>query len=371
MMLPRTRWTLAAVAAIAAIAVFTWRGSRPEPVAVVDIRAGNAERVLAITGRTRPRVTVTIMPKIAGQIIELTREEGEHVEAGELLARLDADAARAAVEQDESASAWQQRAVTEAERNLARSRQLRELGLTPQKELDQAQFDLDQARAELTRRAASMRESRSRLADATIRAPVSGVVLSRPVDRGQVVGAQATIYEIAPLADVEVEADVDEQYLGELRDGLAAEVLIAGRAGKIPATLYYVAPKVDPRTGGAKVRLRLNQPADNLRTGVTADVNLIIERRANAVTLARSAILGREADARVLVVADSRVEQRPVRYQEWPSERVIIEAGLEPGDAVIEQPRPDLVGARVQALRGGPPDAALAQRPAHRGQRAL
>jgi RND family efflux transporter MFP subunit len=370
-MTTRNRWMLFSAAALAVVAFLGWRASRPEPVPVVEVRASEAERVLAITGRTRPQVTVTIVPKVAGQIVKLTKEEGERVEAGELLVQLDADAPRAAVEQAESVSAAQRRAVTEAERNYARIAQLRERGLATQKEYDQAQFDLDQARAELTQRTASVRESQARLADATIRAPVSGVVLSRPVDRGQVVGAQTTIYEIAPLADVEVEADVDEQYLAEVREGLEADVLIAGRAEKVPATLYYVSPKVDPRTGGAKVRLRLNETVEGLRSGVTADVNLIVEKRANSVTVARSAILGREDTARVLVVTDGRVEQRPVRYVEWPSERVIVEAGLEPGESIVEQPRPDLVGARVKPLRSGPPDTALAHQPANGARRAI
>ena len=64
-------------ATVVAVALFYWqRSTRPLPVGMVEAKAGPAERVLAITGRTRPQVTVTIVPKVAGQIVRLTKEEG-------------------------------------------------------------------------------------------------------------------------------------------------------------------------------------------------------------------------------------------------------------------------------------------------------
>ena len=224
---------------------------------------------------------------------------------------------------------------------------MKERGLATLKEFDQAKFELDQAQVELQRIAASRREVTARLRDNTLVAPVSGVVLSRPVDVGQVVSTSSVIYEIAPLADVEVEADVDEQFLAEVHEGLKADVLVAGRARPIPATLYYVSPKVDPRTGGAKVRLRLDEEVDGLRSGLTADVNLVVERRDTAITVARSAILGRDQTARVQLVRDGVVEEKKVQFLEWPSERVIVLAGLDAGATLVSQPRPDLVGQKV------------------------
>jgi RND family efflux transporter MFP subunit len=341
------KWVIGAVA-LSGVLLVAWRETRPLPVGVVEAQQGPAERVLAISGRTRPQVTVTIVPKVAGQIVRLTKQEGDKVVAGELLVQLDAEAPRAAVEEAQSKIGAQQRSVAEAQRNFERTAQLKERGLATVQEYDSARFELDQAQAELGRLSASRREVGARLRDSTLVAPVSGVILSRPVDAGQVVGSQTVIYEIAPLAGVEVEADIDEQFLAEVREGLKADVLLAGRAAPVAATLYYVSPKVDPRTGGAKARFRLDTPMDGLRAGLTADVNVIVERRPQAITVARSAILGREKTARVLVVADGVVQERKVDYLEWPSERVIVTAGLEPGAQLVAQPRPDLVGKHVE-----------------------
>jgi RND family efflux transporter MFP subunit len=345
--LSRHRYVVFGALALGAALFFAYRESRPLPVGVIEAKNGPAERVLAISGRTRPQITVTIVPKTAGQIVRLTREEGQTVRAGEVLVQLDAEAPRAAVEEAESKIAAQERAVAEAERNFERVAQLKERGLATIKEYDQSRFEVDQARAERVRLAASRREVGARLRDNTLVSPVSGVILSRPVDTGQVVNTTSVIYEIAPLAGVEVETDIDEQFLAEVTEGLKAEILVAGQPKAVPATLYYVSPKVDPRTGGAKARLRLDAPVQGLRAGVTADVNLIVERRAAAITVARSAILGRDKSARVQLVKDGIVEEKSVQFLEWPSERVIVLAGIEPGQQLIAQPRADLVGKHV------------------------
>jgi HlyD family secretion protein len=343
----RYRWPVIAALVIALVAFVMFRNSRPTPVGVIEARQGPAERVLAISGRTRPQVTVNIVPKSPGQIIRLTKEEGDSVKAGELLAQLDSEAPRAAVDEVLSKITLQQRAVAEAERNFRRIEQLRAQGLATVKEFDSARFELDQAKVSLEGLAATRREVASRLSDNTIVAPVSGVVLSRPIDPGQVVGANTVIYEIAPLSDVEIEADVDERYLPEIREGLKADILVTGQPKPISATLYYVSPKVDPRTGGARVKLKIDQQIEGLRSGLTADVNIIVERRDAAITVSRSAILGRGGEARVLLVADGRVVPQPVSFMEWPSERVIVLAGLQPGQQVLASPRADLIGERV------------------------
>lgn len=345
----RYRYWLLAAAGVLLAGAYVYRSSRPEPVLTTIATSGPAERVLAVSGRTRPQVTVSIAPKTAGQIVKLTKEEGDSVRAGETLVQLEADAPRAVLDEVAAKIGLQQRAVAEAERSYRRIEQLRSQGLATVKEFDSAKFDVDQARLTLSSLEATRREASARLRDNTLVAPVSGVVLARPVDPGQVVSAQTVIYEIAPLADVEVEADVDEQYLTEVRAGQTADVVIAGVAKPIRATLYYVSPKVDQRTGGAKIRLRLAEQPTGLRAGLTADVNLIVERRETALTLQRSAILGRGSDAKVLLLENGRVAERSVRFLDWPSERVIVLEGLKGNETLLASPRVDLVGARAIA----------------------
>ena len=343
----RYRYPILGIVIVAVLGFNLYRSQQPTPVGVVEAREGPAERVLAVSGRTRPQVTVTVVPKISGQIVRLTKAEGDAVVAGELLVELEANAPRAALDEARARISLQQRSVAEAERNFVRIEQLKEQGLATVKEFDDSRFALDQARLELESLEATRREVAARLQESSLRAPVSGIVLARPVDPGQVVSAQSVIYEIAPLSDIEVEADIDEQYLAEIQEGQRAEIRIAGQDQILSAQLYYVSPKVDPRTGGAKVRLELDQQVDSLRSGLTADVNLIIERREQALTIARSAILGRDGTGRVLRVREGVVETADIQFIEWPSERVIVLSGLNAGDQLLASPRAELVGEEV------------------------
>jgi hypothetical protein len=162
------------------------------------------------------------------------------------------------------------------------------------------------------------------------------------------------------LTDIEIETEVDERYLPEIVPGLKADVLIAGRGQPLTATVYYIASKVDPRSGGATVRLKLDATGPDmplsLRSGVTADVNIIVERLNHAVTIPRSAMLGREQQARVLIVSAGVVAEQRVQFVEWPSDRVIVTAGLSAGDVVLAQPRVDLIGQRVRPVAASASD---------------
>ena len=358
--LARYRWWLALAISLLVAALWYLYTQQPQSLAVVSVSAGPTERVLAITGRTRPRVTVRIVPKVAGELIELTKQEGERVQAGELLARLDAPALQASLDQAAAALAAQRSRLAETERTLARQTELRTRGLTTLKEFDAATFEREQAAAELRRLTAGRREAAAKLSDSSIDAPVSGVVLARPVDPGQVVTSQSVIYELAPLTDIEIETEVDERYLPEIVPGLKADVLIAGRGQPLTATVYYSASKVDPRSGFATVRLKLDATGPDmplsLRSGVTADVNIIVERLNHAVTIPRSAMLGREQQARVLIVSAGVVAEQRVQFVEWPSDRVIVTAGLSAGDVVLAQPRVDLIGQRVRPVAASASD---------------
>ncbi len=345
------KWLLITAVALAAVALLAWRMLRPAEVLVVPVAEQRAERILAITGRTRPKVTVTVLPKVGGQVLSLTKEEGDVVAKGELLVQLDSDAPQAAVEQTRSAVAAQERVLTQAERDYERTLSLQQRGLVTLKDFEDARFALDQARVELDRVRATQREVSTRLGDTRIAAPVGGVVLTRPVDVGQVVDTQSVIYEIAPLDDVEIEAEIDEQFLSEMHEGLRAQIGIPGRARPAAARLSYISPKIDPRIGGAKVRLQFEEPMDDLRAGVTVDINLLVEERDRALTIDRRQILGRDAQSAVLVVREGRVERRAVQYLEWPSSRVIVTSGVRAGDELLAEPHADLVGKRVHGVQ--------------------
>jgi HlyD family secretion protein len=327
---------LGAVAAVAAIAAFAApRYFAEAPVPVLSVTAKPAERVLAVTGRIRARESVQVVPRVAGQVRELTRREGESVVAGEVLGRIDDAKARAALAQTVAAAEAQRRTLAQAERDLDRATALRSRGTVTEAAVENAALAVSRGREDLRRLSAAADEARLRLEEHQILAPLTGRLLTRPVDPGQVVDGRTTIFEIAPTGDREVETEVDETYSTEVALGQPARLQFPGSGGVIEGRVSYLSPRIDTATGGRVVRLAYPETAQELPVGLTVDVNIVVERRDGAIMVPRTAIRDAATAPAVQVVRDGKVATQAIAFKDWPSATVMVTEGLKAGDQVI------------------------------------
>jgi RND family efflux transporter MFP subunit len=178
------------------------------------------------------------------------------------------------------------------------------------------------------------------------------VVLERPVDLGQTVSTETVLYRIADLQAPEVTAEVDEIYAATLRPGTSALVQLAGRSERLAAKVVHIEPRVDEASGGRDVRLRFDAPLDSAPAGETVAVNLLVERRAGAISVPRSAILAPDSNPRVRIVdAEGRVREQAIRFDDWPADKVIVTQGLAPGERLMLDPDAAAPGTRVKIAR--------------------
>jgi RND family efflux transporter MFP subunit len=202
-----------------------------------------------------------------------------------------------------------------------------------QKTLDDAKFAVDSAQNEVARLEALLEQSRSLLSEYTVRAPFAGTVLSRGADPGQVVSSSTSLFLFAELANFTGEASVDELYASEIRRGLQVTARPAGHSDTIDGAVVYVSPRVDASTGGRRVRVSL-PGASNLPVGLTVMLNIKVEEREDAITIPRSALTDSDEPA-VYVITDGKAVRTPVQYIDWPSDRLIVTAGLTGGEVLI------------------------------------
>jgi RND family efflux transporter MFP subunit len=352
----RRRWLWLAAAAVILVgaAIAAQRALAPPVVQVQPVSAKPAERVLAVTGRIRARESVQVAPRVAGQIAELRKDEGELVAAGDVLGRIDDAKARAALAQASAAADAQRRVVAQAERDVARAQELRAAGTGTQTTVEAATLVLTRGQEDLRRLNAAADEARLRLSEHEIVAPFAGRLLTRPVDPGQVVDGRTTIFELAPIADREVETEVDETYSVELALGQKARMAFPGSGGVVEGEIAYLSPQIDTTTGGRLVRLAYPDTAKELPVGLTVDVNIIVEKSDGALMVPRTAIRDANSAPYVQVVKDGVVEKRPIRFKEWPSPTVMVTEGLAAGDQVIvgaPQPEGTEVTPTTQQVR--------------------
>lgn len=349
-MLEKRRMLVLAGAGAALLLAILWIASRPPQVEATTVRPRSVEITLSVVGRVRPTNLVDVRSPNPGQVIRLYHDEGDVVAAGEPLA-----AVRAAVEQAQTAAslARERAARAEAERaRLAynRTRTLADRGFASPAALDEARASLRAAEAALDAAAAERNAAASLTREFTIRAPMAGAILVRPIDNGQVVSAATTLFQLGSLGGLEIEAEVDEAYADALREGMQARAALSGSDAQFAARVIEISPRVDATTGGRLVRLAPEGDV-SIPPGRSVDVTIVVARRPDAIVIPRQAVIDAVSEPQVYVV-DRRgaVAVRNVRILDWPSLNAIVEQGLAAGERVVLTPAQTRPGARVRIV---------------------
>ncbi len=239
---------------------------RPKPVRVVKVSPGGtallAERTYS--GELRSRIETTLGFQVAGKIIERRVNVGDHVHAGQVLARLDPTDTRLTVDQAEA-----QRALAYAE--AVRYRELRAQRFVSQGALDDKENKLKAAEAQAAL-------ARNQNAYTTLLAAKSGVIGLVMADIGQVVTPGQGVFRMAPDGDREIALSIPEAEYAQFRVGMKAEVkLFALPEQRFIGRIREMSPVADPATRTYALRIQLDG-VEKLPTGLTASVRFIPEQ---------------------------------------------------------------------------------------------
>jgi HlyD family secretion protein len=308
-----------------------WWWFKPTQVAArADYRTAKVDRgtvtqAVSATGRLSARVTVDVGSQVSGQIAELKVDFNSVVKTGELLARIDDSVFRARVAQSRAelaiaeanrvsadAAAEQARVnALDADRALKRALEVRQRGLISQADLDAAQLRADQARAQqrvaaasitqaqaqIVQRNASLEAAQADLDRCDIRSPVDGIVIARNVSRGQTVAASLqapVLFTIAEdLSRMQVEASIDEADIGQVKVGQAVRFTVDAFAnarfeGVVEQVRKLATLQLNVVT--YTVVISALNPELKLLPGMTANLNLIVAERANALRVPNAAL---------------------------------------------------------------------------------
>ncbi len=326
-----------------------WIMRTPE-VDVYIVRPSTVERVLAVVGRARPTALVDVRSPNPGKVIALLHDDGDRVAPGEPLAIIEAT-----VEQAETRVGMAQARVARAERDRARlaferTRILTGKGIMARVALDEAQAALQAAQASLDAATATTTAASERVRQFTVRAPMAGLVLYRPIDSGQVVSATTSLFQLGSLQGAEIQAQVDEAYADSLRPGLGARAALTGSDQTFRARIAEISPRVDSATGGRLIKL---VPIDgpDLAPGRSIDISIVVDRRNDRIVIPRGAVIDPSTTPGVYVVdPGGMVRLRRVSIMRWPSPNAIIETGLVPGDRVVLDPSATRPNAHVRPV---------------------
>jgi RND family efflux transporter MFP subunit len=367
-------------AVVAAAAIVRQGGGVEVALGTVALRGGNGTGAGGLTanGYVVARTKASVSSKVAGRLTFLGVEEGDRVEAGAVLARLEAAESEAAVRQAASevlaaeANRYEAEAgVTQAERSVARAQALAADSLIAPQTLEDAETAVATAGARL--RAATARLEAARQAQAgarasldntLIRAPFAGTVLRKDAEVGEVVApavaggglTRGAVVTMADLSTLEVEVDVNEAYIAQIRSEQPAEIVLDAYPSDVfPGHVRQVVPTADRQKATVLVRVAID--SDDPRILPEMGARVVFRDPAGEemaagparVVVPAAAVRSVGGEDVVWLVIDGRAQRRTIEAGPVMGGEREVRSGLQGGETLILDPPAELAdGERVR-----------------------
>ena len=374
--------TLMALAAFAYLFLFSGTKTiSAAPVRVETVGASGGTSILSATGYVVAHHKIAVGAKVMGRVAWIGVEKGDMVQAGQVLVRLEDFEFRAQVNQaranlasaqarldqlrtgsrpqekmrDKAAVLQAEARLRSAEAEYQRTERLHREGVASKSELDRALSERDTAaalveaakqsssmtdvgprpeeiraaEAEVQQMKAALEYAQTQIAATEIKAPVSGTVLERIVERGEMVspsafggsGARTSVVDLADLTDLQVELDISQTDFSRLQMGQKAEIIPEAYPNlKYTGYIAEIAPEANRAKSTIQVKVKVENPDQQLRPEMNARVNFIADDSANKqssstgrILVPKQAVVRIDNGAFVFVIKGNRVEQRAIR----------------------------------------------------------
>ncbi|MBD3673907.1 MAG: efflux RND transporter periplasmic adaptor subunit [Planctomycetaceae bacterium] len=359
-------WRTLKVALIVAVIVGVVYWVRFAPVTVTQHLIEQGEIVAEVmgTGTLEARVKATVSSKISGRIEEVSVDQGDRVNKGQLLVRLDdeelrqqvaiaqanREAAQAAIDRLKTDKDRTAAVFAQAKTSHARIQALHERNVATKEELDKAVELLSVAQADISRAEAAITEGqkeliaaektleyhRARLADTEINAPFDGLIVRRQRDPGDVVVPGSSILTLISTETLWISAWVDETEISKLKVEQPARVVFRSEPGRsYPGNVVRLGREADRETREFIVDVRVLELPKNWAVGQRAEVYIEKDRKSSVVLLPAKYVVRRDDRSGVFVERDGHAEWRPLAFGLRSPGMIEVIEGLKSGETVV------------------------------------
>lgn len=297
-------------------------------------------------GTVVPWASVTVRARIDGQLDRVGFEEGQHVQAGQLIAQLDARTQQAQLEQAQAQKAKDQAQLKNAQLDLRRYVDLAGRNALPRQALDAQRAQVAQLEAAIQSDEAQVSYARTQLSFTRITAPIDGRVGARLVDPGNIVHATdpdglVVINQIDPIAVVfTLPEDAFQDINRALKDSpepLAVRAYARDNAAVLSeGGLVLLNNQIDTSTGTIQIKARFPNSAHTLWPGQYVNARLMLGERKQALTVPAEAVLrGANGTYVYTVAADGVVQAQPVHAIAIQDGIAVVDKGLDAGQRIV------------------------------------
>lgn len=338
--------------------VFLYIKSQPQPEVYDEftLQRMDIRKTTVVTGKIEPRNEVNVKPQISGIITEILKEAGETVQEGEVIAKVKVIPDMGSLSAAQSRLRLAEINRKQAQTDYDREKTLFDKGLVAADEYDKIAQALRQAREEVDAAQDNLEvvrdgvsKSNASASSTLIRSTITGLILDIPVKVGNSVilantfNDGTTIATVANMNDLIFRGNIDETEVGRLSTGMTMKITIGALQDlKFDARLEYIAPKATDQNGAnqfeIKAAVNLPSNATNIRSGYSANAEIVLAEAKNVLAVQESAIEFDGDDTYVYVIkgeGDKQTyERRKVQTGISDGIHIEIRSGVKPDERI-------------------------------------
>lgn len=294
---------IVALVAVSAYYLFGYSKPQNSPVAAQKIvmpQRGDLRVSINSTGQVQPIKTVEVKSKASGEITRLYYEAGDYVNKGDLLCTIDESLVKYDYNKAVADLSVAEVSLKIQEKGLNRQKGMFDKGLISESEMDAAQLQLEETRAQVVRTTAARDNAKKQLDDTVIRSPITGLILKCDVAEGQIIASGVSnvsggtlLMQIAETDSVYVVADIDETDIGKVELGQRVEVEAdAYPDKKFSGEVLKIAPvaRVEQNVTVFEVTTKVDNTEKKLKSGMNANIEVITSFAENALLVPNAAV---------------------------------------------------------------------------------
>ena len=339
---------LVLISAVAAYFYLNYQSSKEVRVKTAEAALRDLTQTISYAGSINAAKYVQIGSKIAGRVSAVLFNELDEVQRDQVLIKLEDIEIKAQLRQAQEAINQAKINLVNIEKNLERVKELTKKGFASTEQLDSAQQAYDVGKVVIRQNQANYAFMQAQLEQTSIKAPISGTIVSKHVRIGEIVAgplgggsfaAPSPMAEIADLTDLEVQADIDEVDISKVFVGQEAVITVDAYPEKTFKGIVREIASVtmSRRDVGItyRVKVHITNPEKILKLGMTANLDFLLENREQILTVPKSAVLVQGDKQFVFKVRNQKVFKAEVETAMEGEEFIEITSGLQPGEYVI------------------------------------
>jgi membrane fusion protein (multidrug efflux system) len=292
------------------------------PVEVARVKTGDISAYFSGTATLEAKEETDVVAKVGGVVKQILAEEGDEVQSGKVLAKLD----------DEKLAVQLQQAranLQKLENEYQRSHELFKKNLISTEEFQRAQYEYEHQKA-------SYDLANLDLQYTSIRSPINGVIAQRLIKRGNMILTNQAVFRVTGLNPLQAVLYVPEHQMGKMQVGQTAHLRVDAVPDNVcTGRIERISPVVDPSTGTMKVTIEIDNAEHRLKPGMFTRIDVVYDVRANTLLVPKNAIMAEDRESCVFVVKDSVALRRLVETGYVNTSHTEILKGLEKDDVVV------------------------------------